>query len=300
MIKRRDFLAGSAAAGAILMSQPGRAGSQQRLDVAERIRELETGQARLGVCLLDTATMETSGTRMDERFAMCSTFKLAMVGAYLHHSDAGRISLSEVIPYGDSDMLSWAPITRQHLAEGGLTIRELAKAAVQLSDGTAANLLVRRMGGPEGVTASIRAMGDMTSRLDRYEPDLGLVLSADMRDTTSPSAMAGLLHRLTSEQLLSQDSRALLVDWMRGTRTGARRLRAGLPEDWHVGNKTGSGRSVGITNKVNDIAIVHPPRRAPVIICSYYDSGEFTNQIEERHEAVLAEVGRIAADWALA
>jgi beta-lactamase class A len=143
-------------------------------------------------------------------------------------------------------------------------------------------------------------MGDTVSRLDRYEPDLGQVLSGDLRDTTSPLAIAQMTARITTTDLLSATSRARLVGWMRATATGARRLRAGLPADWPAGNKTGTGRDEGTTNKCNDIAVVFPPGRSPVIVAAYFDSGEYTPQVEARHEAVLAEVGRIAARWARA
>jgi beta-lactamase class A len=140
-------------------------------------------------------------------------------------------------------------------------------------------------------------MGDSVTRLDRYEPDLGLVLSADLRDTTTPAAMAQLVRRITTGELLQRDSRDRLLGWMRNTRTGVHRLRAGLPEDWLTGNKTGTGRAEGTTNKCNDIAITVPPGRSPIVIAAYYDSGEYTPQVERRHEAVLAEVARIVADW---
>jgi beta-lactamase class A len=150
------------------------------------------------------------------------------------------------------------------------------------------------------VTAKFREMGDSVTRLDRYEPDLGLVLSADLRDTTSPQAMAGLVQRLTTGDVLEYGSRERLLQWMQNTDTGAHRLRAGLPAGWRSGNKTGTGRAEGTTNKCNDVAITFPPGRAPIVIAAYFDSGEYTAQIERRHEAVLAEVGRIAADWAVA
>jgi beta-lactamase class A len=140
-------------------------------------------------------------------------------------------------------------------------------------------------------------MGDSVTRLDRYEPDLGLVLSADLRDTTTPVAMAQLIQRITTGKLLRPDSRDQLLGWMRNTRTGAHRLRAGLPEDWLTGNKTGTGRAEGTTNKCNDLAITVPPGRSPIVIAAYYDSGEYTPQVERRHEAVLAEVARIAVAW---
>jgi beta-lactamase class A len=260
---------------------------------------LEAGAARLGVCLLDTATGEIAGARLHEHFAMCSTFKLAMVGACLREADRGRLDLAEVLPYTRRDLLPWAPVTREHVRQGGLSVLALAQAAQETSDGVAANLLVRRLGGPAAVTAQWREMGDTVSRLDRYEPDLGMVLSGDLRDTTSPAAMAQLVRRIATSDLLSPGSRERLLGWMKATQTGARRLRAGLPASWPSGNKTGTGRAEGTTNKCNDVAIAFPPGRAAVVVAAYYDSGEYTPQVEPRHEAVLAEVGRIAAEWTI-
>jgi beta-lactamase class A len=142
-------------------------------------------------------------------------------------------------------------------------------------------------------------MGDTVTRLDRYEPDLGLVLSADLRDTTSPLAMAQLVRRITTGDLLKGGSREHLLLWMQNTGTGPNRLRAGLPSEWRTGNKTGTGRTEGTTNKCNDVAITFPPGMPPIVIAAYFDSGEYTAQTERRHEDVLAEVGRIAAQWAV-
>lgn len=273
----------------------------RRHDITAQIRSLESGQARLGVCMLDTVTGQTAGHRMNERFALCSTFKLPLVAACLREADQGRLDLAEVLPYTQADLLPWAPVTGQHVDQGGLSIAVLAQAAQEMSDGVAANLLVKRLGGPAAVTRKVRAMGDTVFRLDRYEPELGLVLSGDLRDTSSPLAMAQLVRRITMGPLLRPASRQRLLGWMENTRTGVRRLRAGLPAGWRTGNKTGTGRAEGTTNKCNDVAITFPGAgQHPVVIAAYFDSGEYTPQVEARHEAVLAEVGTIAAAWALA
>ncbi|MGY0633625.1 class A beta-lactamase [Luteimonas sp. A478] len=299
MFTRRDFLITSVATTALMASPAGAAAATGRFDAAERLQALEVGYARLGVCFLDTATGEVSGNRMDEHFAMCSTFKLALVAACLREVDRGRMDLDEILTYSEADLLPWAPVTRENLAKGGMSISALAQAAQELSDGVAANLLVKRLGGPAAVTAKFREMGDTVTRLDRYEPDLGLVLSADLRDTTSPLAMAQLVRRITTGDTLQRGSRERLLGWMENTKTGAMRIRAGLPAEWRSGNKTGTGRTEGTTNKCNDIAITFPPGKSPIIIAAYFDSGEYTEQTEARHQAVLAEVGRIAAEWAV-
>lgn len=299
MVTRRDFLITSVATTALLASPIGATAAARRFDAAVRLQALETGHARLGVCFLDTASGEVSGNRMDEHFAMCSTFKLALVAAYLREADRGRMDLDEILAYSEADLLPWAPVTRKNLAKGGMSIAALAQAAQELSDGAAANLLVKRLGGPAAVTAKFREMGDTVTRLDRYEPDLGLVLSADLRDSTSPLAMAQLVRRITAGDILQRGSRERLLGWMENTKTGPMRIRAGLPAEWRSGNKTGTGRTEGTTNKCNDVAITFPPGRSPIIIAAYFDSGEYTEQTEDRHQAVLAEVGRIAAEWAI-
>jgi len=299
MFKRRDFLITSMAASTILAMPVASEPARRRFDAAERLRMLEVGQARLGVCFLDTVTGEISGNRVEERFAMCSSFKLAMVAACLREADNGRLNLEEILPYSEADLLPWAPVTRKHLANGGLSIATLAQAAQEMSDGVAANLLVKRLGGPKAVTTKFREMGDTVTRLDRYEPDLGVVLSADTRDTTSPLAYAQLVGRILTGSILRHDSRERLLEWTRNTVTGTKRLRAGLPTKWRTGNKTGTGRDEGTTNKCNDVAITFPPGKNPIIIAAYFDSGEYTEKVEARHEAVLAEVGKIAAEWAI-
>ncbi len=299
MCERRDLLSISAALAALSVAPgAGAAAAARHADTAARLRALETGAARLGVCLLDTATGATTGHRLDEHFALCSTFKLPLVAACLREADHGRLDLAEGLRYTQADLLPWAPVTGPHLGHGRLSIAVLAQAAQETSDGVAANLLVKRLGGPAAVTAKFREMGDPVTRLDRYEPELGLVLSGDLRDTTSPRAMAQLVQRITTGGLLQAGSRQRLLGWMENTRTGPRRLRAGLPAGWRTGNKTGTGRAEGTTNKCNDVAITFPRPERPVVIAAYFDSGEYTAQVEARHEAVLAEVGKIAAGWA--
>ena len=174
MLRRREFLMAPMAATALMASPTGAAPPTRRFDAAARLRSLEVGPARLGVCFVDTATGEVSGNRMEEHFAMCSTFKLALVAACLRESDRGRLDLAQILPYSEADLLPWAPVTGRNLASGGMSIAALAQAAQELSDGVAANLLVKRLGRAEpAVTAKFREMGDTVTRLDRYETGSG-------------------------------------------------------------------------------------------------------------------------------
>ena len=302
---RRTFM-GFAFAGALAL--PGLTACAAPLPKAparkaptEELMALEAkSQGRLGVGILDTATGELVGHRRDERFAMCSTFKLPLAAEVLRDMDAGRRKLDQFIPYSKGDMVSHAPVTGANLAAGGMTIGELAKATQITSDNPAANLILRELGGPEAVTQRFRLAGDPVTRIDRYEPMMNFVVGDDPRDTTSPAAMAGLIARYLTTEYLSKASKELLIGWMVETRTGAKRLRAGFPPEWKAGDKTGTGMADGMLDKYNDVAIFWPPGRAPFIVAAYYETAIAYGDIRDEFQAVLAEVGRIASRWAIA
>ncbi|MEO8672920.1 MAG: class A beta-lactamase [Tahibacter sp.] len=265
---------------------------------ADQLQALEKASGgRLGVHAFDSATQRSIAWRAEERFGMCSTFKLLLVAAVLREADARRLALDRVLHYTQKDMVSHAPVTGKHLAEGGMRIDALAEAAQTTSDNVAANLLIRHLGGPAKVTNLIRAMGDTQTRLDRYETTLNLVPDGEMRDTTTPLAMASTVTRLMTGNLLSRQARARLRSWMIATETGKHRIRAGLPADWIAGDKTGTASADSMPDKHNDVAVIWSADRAPVIVAAYLDaSGHFESPRPEDDE-VLANVGRIVARW---
>ncbi|HRG94750.1 MAG TPA: class A beta-lactamase [Polyangiaceae bacterium] len=224
---------------------------------------------RVGVFALDTHSGRQLGHRADERFAMCSTFKWVLAAAVLSRVDRRELSLEERVPFSEADLLEYAPATRRALPSGGMSVGELAKAAVTVSDNTAANLLLKKVDGPSGLTRFMRSLGDGVTRLDRDEPTLNTNEPGDPRDTTSPRAMVGLLRGLLCGDALSPAGRARLLEWLRACETGRARLRAGVPAEWTVGDKTGTGRR----GAANDVAIAAPPGRAPVLIAAYLSDG---------------------------
>ena len=237
---------------------------------------------------LDTANGRYLAHRPDERFALCSTFKWVLAAAILAQTDRGRMSLSDRIAYGPDDLIDHAPITKANLAKGSMTFAELAEAAVTVSDNTAANLLLARLGGPAAFTEFARSIGDSVTRLDRNEPALNSNDVGDVRDTTSPRAMVDLMRSVLCGESLLPNSRTLLLAWLRACKTGDDRLRAGLPKAWIVGDKTGSGRR----GAVNDVAIAFPSHRAPILIAAYL-SGSSAKLSALR--AAHADIGRRVA-----
>ena len=230
---------------------------------------------------------------------MCSTFKLPLAALILREADRGNLSLQRLVPYTRDDMLPHAPVTAEHLEDGGMTIEALAQAAQTTSDNPAANLLLRLIDGPQGFTQRLRTVGDTVTRLDRYELELNFVPAGEVRDTTTPCAMAAIVNNFVFGSTLSSASRERLKRWMRETRTGARRLRAGLPSGWVAGNKTGTGIAEGMANKYNDVAVIWPPDAEPVVVAAYYEADGEYDEIRVQDEAVLAEVGSIVAGWVM-
>jgi beta-lactamase class A len=194
-------------------------------------------------------------------------------------------------------MVPHAPVTGLHLADGFMTVEALAEAAQKTSDNVAANLLIGRLGGPQALSALFRAIGDEVTRVDRIEPEMNLVPPGEQRDTTTPRAIASSLSRLMHGSLLGVDSRAKLRAWMIDTQTGLRRLRAGFPPDWIAGDKTGTGVANGMSNKHNDVAIAWPQRGGPLVVAAYYEAPAYFETPRAQDDAVLAEVGRVAAAW---
>jgi len=289
MISRRQFQlgVGAALAATALTIRPkamrASIADQKLIDEIKRLESASGG--RLGVCVLDTAAGIRHAYRGDERFPMCSTFKALAAAAILAQVDAGKEQLSRRISFDASALVTYSPVTEKHVG-GGMTVAELCDAAVTLSDNTAGNLLLAALGGPAGLTAFLRSVGDEVTRLDRNEPSLNEALPDDIRDTTTPNAMASTLQALVlGTKALSAPSREQLTAWLIANKTGDMRLRAGFAKDWRIGDKTGTGARG--TN--NDVAVVWPPSKAPIVITAYL-TGAAVSAAEQN--ATIASVAR--------
>ena len=243
---------------------------------------------RLGVFALDTGSGRHIGIDADSRYALCSTFKAALAAAMLSAIEAGKLALDTPLRFTDAEVLDYAPVVKKHLAAHELTVGQACAAAVEWSDNSAANLLLAQIGGPAGLTRFIRHAGDPITRLDRTEPMLNRVAPDEVHDTTTPAAMVGLMRALLLGTILRPDSRKRLIGWMRACETGKTKLRAGLPSDWRIGDKTGNSGD----GKVNDIAIAWPPHRAPILITSYLDAPKLS---PDAADAIHADVARTVA-----
>ncbi len=279
-MERRTFILGVGAAmvAPAALADPG----SQLADVEARLG------GRIGVAAVDTGTGARLGHRVDERFAMCSTFKWLLAAAVLAKVDRGETNLDQRIVYGPRDLLDVAPVTSAHVAEGSLPIGSLCEAIVTVSDNTAANLLLKSIGGPPSLTRYLRGVGDSITRLDRNEPTLNSNHPKDPRDTTTPAAMVATMRTILVGNVLSTDSREVLLGWLKNCQTGLQRLRAGLPRTWTAGDKTGTG----VNGATNDLAIIWPPARPPILVAAYMSE---SRAAADALNAAHARIGGIVA-----
>jgi beta-lactamase class A len=295
MIKRRAVLqaifmttTGTLTGGSPLFAQTSSSWPDK---VAANLATIEKeGGGRLGVAMLDTLSGKTASYRGDERFPMCSTFKVLAASALLTRVDAGKETLDRRIQFEMTDVVVNSPVTKTRTGGAGMSLAEICEAAITFSDNTAGNLLLANIGGPAGLTSYARSLGDAVTRLDRIEPDLNEAVPNDPRDTTSPLAMVSNLRTLVTGKALGSSSKGHLIDWLIGNKTGDTRLRAGLPSGWRVGDKTGAGER-GTTN---DIAVVWPSSDRPPIFMSVYLTGSSPDG--EHRNATIAATGRAIAN----
>ncbi|WP_407918614.1 class A beta-lactamase [Solidesulfovibrio fructosivorans] len=268
------------------LTGPWHAAAAGDASLTRQIASLEQrAHGHLGVALLNASGALAFTYRGQERFPFCSTFKFLVAAAVLQKSLADPALLDTRIRYGEGDLLSYAPVTRKNVARG-MTVAELCAAALQVSDNTAANLLIRQLGGTRAVNAFARSLGDTAFRLDHLEPDLNAAIPGDPHDTSTPEAMARSMREIALGKVLGPAQRDRFVAWIKGNTTGDTSIRAGVPPGWTVGDKTGGG-AYGTSN---DVAVIWPPHGKPIVLAIY-----FTQQQKDApaRRDVLADAARL-------
>ncbi|WP_101782890.1 class A beta-lactamase [Nonomuraea indica] len=268
-------VAGVAGTAAVTKAAP-----DAKIDIRAEFRKLETAyQGHIGAYAIDTGTGRTVGNRAHERFPSNSTFKAILCGAILHKARTTDPGLMErTLKWKATDVVAHSPVTGvKENIENGLTPERLCHATITTSDNTAANVLLKQIGGPAGMTRYYRSLGDPVGRLDRYETELNDWKPGERRDTIMPAFMARDLQKLTVGKALVPEDRSRLIGWMKDSTTGRERILAGLPKGWTVGDKTGTG---GVYGTASDLAIAWPPSGAPVIIAVYVRRGVADAQVD--------------------
>ncbi|MFC0244314.1 class A beta-lactamase [Falsochrobactrum ovis] len=258
-------------------------------ELISKVQEAEKQiNARIGLAIRNTGTGETWRYRADERFPMASTFKLLACAALLAHIDEGKEDGNRRVTINQNDIVTYSPLTENWVGQA-VSLETLCDATMRTSDNTAANKVLEAIGGPQGLTAFLRAQGDIVTRLDRWETELNEAIPGDPRDTTTPDAIVNLSHKLLLEDGLSAHSRKTLTNWMMSNEVGGPLMRAGLPETWRIGDRTGAGGygTRGI------VAIIWPPEQKPLIAAIYITQ---TDASIEQRNAAIASIARQLAE----
>ncbi|MFL1376496.1 MULTISPECIES: class A beta-lactamase [unclassified Nocardiopsis] len=257
------------------------------VDVSAELAALEEEfDAHLGVYAIDTGTGAEIAHHADDRFAYASTHKALSAGAVLERNTLEE--MERVVTFTEDDLLPWTPVTERHV-DSGMTLLEVADAAVRYSDNTAANLLLEELGGPQGFEDALRGIGDEVIEAERWEPDLSEHTPGEVRDTSTPRAMAASLRAYTLGGVLPEDRREVLVDMLLRNTTGDATIRAGVPEGWIVGDKTGAANH----GTRNDIGLLWPSEGDDPIVLAIMSSREAPDA-ERRDELIAAAAGVVA------
>ncbi|GMM92376.1 class A beta-lactamase [Qipengyuania sp. MTN3-11] len=271
------------------------AASDWATDLNERLARLAgESPGTMGACIFDPASGASASWNGDRRFPHCSSFKASLAAMVVDLAAREEIDGDRVLRWTQDELMWVSPFTTRRLGEGA-SFLELAEATQITSDNAAANVLLRELGGPAALTAWWRAAGDPVSRLDRTEPALNNVPPGEVRDTTTPDAMARTVAAILYGDVLSPAGAYRLHGWMAQTQTGARRVRAGLPEGWRSGDKTGTAMSEGMGSAYVDIGYAVPPGRSPLTFAAYYLAKEVHEDMDPQSEGVLAAIGTALA-----
>ncbi len=296
MINRRFFIGGTLALGASACIPPDQSPIGR---LAAELRLIEAaGNGTLGVEIYNTVSGQSVGINRDQRFGHASSFKLSLAAMVLALDAQGKIDADRRAVWSAAELMNVSPFTTERLAAGA-TLRELARATQVTSDNAAANVLLRELGGPAALTAFWRSLSDEVSRLDRTEPELNNVPAAEFRDSTTPAAMARTVAKLLYGDVLPEAERAELKSWMIATETGLRRVRAGLPEDWVAGDKTGTSGLVGTEGNYIDIGFAEGPKgQPPLTFACYFRARGPADTMQARAELALSRVGKVIKEFA--
>lgn len=264
-----DFLVSTVAAVCFLaISNPVLGQDDKLIEFIEKV-EVQL-DARVGVAVAVPDRNQRWEYQANDRFPMSSTFKTIACAALLARVDSGEEQLDRLVRFSKTDLVEYSPVTESKADTAGMTLGELCAATITVSDNTAGNLVLQAIGGPDGVTQFVRSVGDDVTRLDRWETELNEAVPGDPRDTTTPNAMARLLEELLFGTALSATSQAQLVAWLKANSVGDALLRAGIPEHWQIGDKTGAGgygsRSIA--------AVMWPSSDSPIIATIYITETE--------------------------
>lgn len=245
--------------------------------------------ATLGIYAVNTADNQKISYNDQERFAYVSTYK-AMAGGLLLKNLTSE-QLNKRVYFSKADLVEYSPITEKHV-ESGMTVKEIINAAMTYSDNTAGNILFHQLSGPKGYQKALAKIGDKTTQADRFEPELNEAVPGDKRDTTTPGAMAKGLSFLITKGNMASDRLDYFKQTLIDNTTGDKLIRAGVPDGYTVGDKTGAG-SYGTRN---DIAVIYPKEKdaKPLVWVIY---SKKSGKDDAYNDQLIADAAKVLSNY---
>lgn len=255
-------------------AQDNQAVSREEADTIANLMRIEARLSQIaaenpgdyGIGVLDIASGQYTGVNLEKAYPMASTMKIAVAAVYLDEVDQGRRSVNDLI--------------------GGLTAYDLMERMIIRSDNYATDMLIRSLGGPQVINSWIAAKGIRGMRVDRT---IAQLLAAprnlwELPDSSTPRAMLEFLSRLDRGDLVSSQSRTILLDMMRRCATGANRIKGMMSPDTIVEHKTGTLRAYA-----SDVGYLTLPDGRRVAVVFFARGGE-------NRPAVIATAARAIRD----
>jgi beta-lactamase class A len=280
----------------------------------------------MGVAAIHIESGRRIAVKASERFPMASTYKLPIAIHLLSLVDEGKVQLEHIIKIEPKDIRpGGVPLSDKfNFGNSAVSVRDLLEMMLTVSDNTASDLILRLAGGPQAVTARMRSLGIEDMSIDRPTIEhvfdmFGLPLppesewgpgryvnvltsvaadkqraaaehyARDLRDTSTPDAMASLLVHFYRNNLLKPETTKLLLGMMRRCQTGDARLKGLLPAGTDVAHKTGTAMGI-----INDVGVITLPNGAGHIAIVVFIKGSKSSGAECGRS--IAEVARGAYD----
>ena len=200
-----------------------------------------------GLLFVDLETGDYVDFNSDKVYPTASVIKLPILVAFLQDVDAGKISLNETwtmtndVIVGGSGEFQDLPVNTK------FTAQNVIEKMITISDNTATNMVIKRMGGIKYVNQRFAQLGLTNTRLRNWLPDLGGT------NTTTLKELAQILAMLDRQSVLSRNSQANAFDILRRVKN-RKLLAAGLGAGATIAHKTGY-----IGTMLGDAGIIEMP-----------------------------------------
>lgn len=239
--------------------------SMHNTTFAKDIEQIENEyNTKVGIYGINTENGKAYQHNADERFTFASTYKAIASGILLNK--VAPSELNKKVEINESEIVANSPVTEQYIGKI-MSLKALIKASMLQSDNTANNKIMQELGGVNGLKHELVQLGDDVSEPQRLEPELNYFDPNSKADTTTPRAAAQTLNSILTSNEMNESNLSLLKQTMIENKTGDTLIKAGMPNSYTVGDKSGQALTYATRN---DLAFIYPKGQDKPIILAIY------------------------------